>query len=65
MKSKQSRFGRIDDVFVPERLCKDVPSGTQMAVFAVEVEDHRKKKKGGLAFAPAQDDLRRMDVACG
>jgi tetratricopeptide (TPR) repeat protein len=65
VKSKQSRFGRIDDVFVPERLCKDVPSGTQMAVFAVEVEDHRKKKKGWLAFAPAQDDLRRMDVACG
>lgn len=65
IKTKQTHFGRIGDVFVPERLCKDVPSGTQMAVFAVEVEDHRKKKKGWLAFAPAQDDLRRMDVACG
>jgi tetratricopeptide (TPR) repeat protein len=65
IKTKQAHFGRIGDVFVPERLCKDVPSGTQMTVFAVEVEDHRKKKKGWLAFAPAQDDLRRMDVACG
>lgn len=65
IKTKQTHFGRIGDVFVPERLCKDVSSGTQMAVFAVEVEDYRKKKKGWLAFAPAQDDLRRMDVACG
>ena len=64
-KMKQSRFGHIGDVFVPERLCKNVPSGTQMAVLAVEVENHRKKEKGWLAVAPAEDNLRRMDVACG
>ena len=64
-KMKMSRFGRIGDVFVPERLCKNVPSGTQMTVLAVEVEDHRKKTKGWLAVASAQDNLRRMDVACG
>lgn len=53
IKEKQSRFGKIGNTFVPERLCREIPSGTQMEVLAVKVTDHKKKKISRLAFTLA------------
>lgn len=53
IKEKLSRFGRIGEVFVPERLCEKLPSGTLMTVLAVEVKDFRRQTNNWLAFAQA------------
>lgn len=53
VKAKQAHFGRIGEVFVPERLCGNSSSGTRMAVFAVETDDFRKRTRNWLAVAQA------------